>query len=156
MSVPISALLLPAINHIISQASQQIHGLVGFPVDLRIIVKSDEVNEHFLQSIICDYFRVEWYTIQSKSRKKTIVTARQMYCYLCKLYLSQKKSFREIGNEVGGKDHSTVMHSIQIIKDHLDTADPLITDAVKALINVVKEHQAKALDKSITFNNTAA
>jgi site-specific recombinase XerD len=143
MSFPISVQLLPGVNHIISQASQQIKELVGFPVDLRLVIKTDDVNEHFLQGIICDYFNVSWYTIQSKSKKRTIVTARQFYCYLCKMYLNKKKSLKEIGNEIGGRDHTTVLHSNQVISDLLDTNDPIITEAFQTLMNIIRDQQSR-------------
>jgi chromosomal replication initiation ATPase DnaA len=143
MSFPISVQLLPGVNHIISQASQQIKELVGFPVDLRLIIKTDDVNEHFLQSIICDYFNIPWCTIQGKIRKREIVTARQMYCYLCKIYLHTKKPLREIGEEIGGRDHTTVINSIAVIRDHLDTNDPIVTSAFHSLMNIIQEQQER-------------
>ena len=57
--------------------------------------------------------------IKSKSRKKELVFARQWICR----YLTDKTtlSLKSIGNYLGGRDHSTVIHANQGFQDMYDT-----------------------------------
>lgn len=61
--------------------------------------------------------------IYLKSRKREIVFARQLICY----YLRKLTplSLKKIGLMLGGRDHTTVLHGCQTIKD-LQFSDPLV------------------------------
>ncbi len=69
---------------------------------------------------VCEYFDISEKQIMGKSRKKEIALARQISMYLsqeiCELSLSQIGKFY-------GKHHSTVMHSIEKIKNEIKTND---------------------------------
>ena len=49
--------------------------------------------------------------LQSKTRTKTLTTPRQVAMWLCRELLSLQ--LVEIGNAFGGRDHSTVIHSLE-------------------------------------------
>ena len=53
----------------------------------------------------------------SKKRTKGIVRPRQIAIYLCRIFTDE--SLLEIGRGFGGRDHSTVLHSIATIEDQL-------------------------------------
>jgi chromosomal replication initiator protein len=55
----------------------------------------------------------------SARRQKSITTARQIAMYLCKNLTT--KSLPDIGKGFGGKDHSTVIHSVKKVKEMLQT-----------------------------------
>lgn len=57
--------------------------------------------------------------IASKSRKQAIVTARHMAMYLLKKLLDMK--YAEIGEALGGRDHSTVLHGLKQAENHMAT-----------------------------------
>ena len=56
--------------------------------------------------------------MQTPSRKREIVQARQITMYLAKKHTSA--SFSRIGKVVGGKDHATVLHACKTVKDQMD------------------------------------
>jgi len=55
----------------------------------------------------------------SKSRNKELTQARHVAMFLMKKLTQQ--SLRDIGNFLGGRDHSTVMHGLQKIEDEIHT-----------------------------------
>src|SRR6476660_3675462 len=71
--------------------------------------------------------------LRSKTRTKTLTTPRQIAMYLTRELLSTQ--LVEIGNAFGGRDHSTVIHSLEKVQQTL-TEDP----ALKSRINRVRNN----------------
>ncbi|MDR1116367.1 MAG: chromosomal replication initiator protein DnaA [Tannerella sp.] len=71
-----------------------------------------------IQEIVCRYFNLDEALIQTKSRKREIVQARQITMFLAKKYT--ESSFAHIGKVVGGKDHATVLHACKTVKDQIE------------------------------------
>ena len=80
---------------------------------------SREVSIEFIQKAVCEFFSVQPEKLKEKTRKRGIVQARQLSMYLAKSYT--KNSLKVIGRHFGGRDHSTVIHSCQAVKDMMDT-----------------------------------
>ena len=59
-------------------------------------------------------------TLQSKTRKRHIVQARQLAMFLAKKYT--KASLASIGSQIGQRDHATVLHACKTV-DNLTTTD---------------------------------
>jgi chromosomal replication initiator protein len=78
-----------------------------------------EISIDYLHKIVTEHFNISLESIKSKTRKKEIVIARQVAMYLAKQYT--KHSLKSIGDYCGGRDHSTVIHAIQAVKDMLET-----------------------------------
>ena len=68
---------------------------------------------------VAEYFSVTLDQLKAKTRKKEIVMARQVAMYFAKEYTTQ--SLKSIGHHFGGRDHSTVIHSVQTVSDMIDT-----------------------------------
>jgi hypothetical protein len=68
--------------------------------------------------------------ILSPNRKHGIVRPRQIACYLAKNLT--KLSLSQIGKRIGGRDHSTVLHSIQKV-ERLMVSDELLANQIDAL-----------------------
>jgi chromosomal replication initiator protein len=58
---------------------------------------------------VCNHFNVTATAVNSKSRKRDLVQARQVSMYLAQKYTKMPAS--RIGKLVGNRDHSTVIHS---------------------------------------------
>src|SRR6187401_2722991 len=99
---------------------------------LRNFVKSSskEITIETIQKMVCDYFDVPYDKLLQKTRKREIVQARQITMYLAKALT--KNSLKTIGEHFGGRDHTTVIHSCQTVKDLMDT-DNLFRDNVMEL-----------------------
>ena len=67
-----------------------------------------------IQKIVSEYFQISVEDIRSKKRSSNIAFPRQIAMYLCRKLTNE--SFPKIGTEFGGKDHSTVMHSVEKIE----------------------------------------
>lgn len=91
---------------------------------------SREVSIEFIQKAVCEYFEVPVEKLKEKTRKRNIVQARQLSMYLAKNYT--KNSLKVIGKHFGGRDHSTVIHSCQMVQNLMDT-DNEFRDSVKEL-----------------------
>jgi len=72
---------------------------------------------HRIQRIVAEYFQISVEDIRSKKRSANIAFPRQIAMYLCRQMTSE--SFPKIGTEFGGKDHSTVMHSVEKIENEI-------------------------------------
>ena len=76
--------------------------------------------------IISDYYKIEETSIYEKTRKKEIVKARQIIMYLLREDFSV--SYPLIGQKLGGKDHTTVIHSCLKIKNDIKNDPQLIQE----------------------------
>ncbi|MCC6289633.1 MAG: chromosomal replication initiator protein DnaA [Chitinophagaceae bacterium] len=96
---------------------------------LRNFVKtsSKEITIETIQKMVCDYFNLPYERLLQKTRKREIVQARQITMYLAKQFT--KNSLKTIGEHFGGRDHTTVIHSCQTVKDLMDT-DGLFRESV--------------------------
>ncbi len=68
-----------------------------------------------IQKTVCDYYNISLVNLLSKSRKACFVLPRQIAMYLIREI--KNESYPKIGSEFGGRDHTTVMHSIQKIQN---------------------------------------
>ncbi len=88
---------------------------------MRMIVKIEQkviTCEAILQQVVGS-FGVDMKSINSKSRKREIVWARQAAMSLCKKFTTQSVS--RIGQVVGNRDHATVLHALKNVEDLLTT-----------------------------------
>ena len=88
-----------------------------------------------IQKIVAEYFQISVEDIRSKKRSSNIAFPRQIAMYLCRKLTSE--SFPKIGTEFGGKDHSTVMHSVEKIEQEIKNNSDL-AGIIKKLENDLK------------------
>lgn len=92
-----------------------------------------------IQKIVSEYFQISVEDIRSKKRSSNISFPRQIAMYLCRVITSE--SFPKIGTEFGGKDHSTVMHSVEKIENEIKVNKDLnnIIEKLKNDIGIVQK-----------------
>ena len=78
-----------------------------------IVEKCKEISIEMIQKQVADHFKLKLSEMKSDKRLKTVVIPRQIAIYLCRELT--KASFPEIGDKFGGKDHSTIIHSVKKI-----------------------------------------
>jgi chromosomal replication initiator protein len=66
---------------------------------------------------VCDHYGVAQQHVFSKSRKRDYVLVRQVSMYLAQKYTKMPAS--RIGQLIGGRDHSTVLHSCNTVEQRL-------------------------------------
>jgi len=94
-----------------------------------------EITVESIQKMVCDYFSIPVEKIQSKTRKREIVQARQLAMYFSKNYT--KSSLAAIGSKCGNKDHATVLHACKTVKNLADT-DKSFKKYVDEIENIIK------------------
>lgn len=85
-----------------------------------------EITIDYIQKIVCDYFNMPVDSLQSRTRKREVVQARQIAMYLSKNFT--KSSLASIGSQIGSKDHATVLHACKTVVNLLDTDRQFKTD----------------------------
>lgn len=78
-----------------------------------------EISIDFIQKIVCDYFSIQVDALNSKTRKRDIVQARQLSMYFSKKHT--KASLATIGLHCGNKDHATVLHACRTVTNLIET-----------------------------------
>ncbi|GHV72604.1 chromosomal replication initiator protein DnaA [Bacteroidia bacterium] len=78
-----------------------------------------EVSIDYIKSVVCDHFNISVNDINSNTRKREIVQARQLVMYFSKEYT--QSSLAKIGKLCGNKDHATVLHAHRTVKNQCDT-----------------------------------
>ena len=79
-----------------------------------------EVSIEYIQKVVSDYFQMDVETLQSKTRKRHIVQARQLAMFFAKKLT--KASLASIGSQIGKRDHATVLHACKTV-DNLTMTD---------------------------------
>ncbi|ROT46944.1 chromosomal replication initiator protein DnaA [Candidatus Cardinium hertigii] len=80
-----------------------------------------ETTIEVLQQQVAAHYNISVDDLKGKSRKKEMVVARQAAMHLIKKYTTH--SLKSIGAYFGGRDHTTVIHAIQVVEELLHT-DP--------------------------------
>jgi len=78
-----------------------------------------EISIDYIQKIVCEYFGLPSDVLQTKTRKREIVQARQIAMFFSKSLT--KSSLSTIGSIIGGKDHATVLHACKTVNNLMDT-----------------------------------
>lgn len=88
-----------------------------------------------IQKTVADYFKIKVSDLKSQKKLKNIAVPRQIAIYLARKHTNL--SLSEIGQKFGGKDHSTVIHSINKItkkieedselKKHIEIINSMLT-----------------------------
>src|SRR5438128_12576734 len=94
------------VSSILIQAQSSIESVLGHPVEITLSLPSDQLEavqiqkDITLRRIICKVCDVPWHKVESVSRKRENVIARQLYCYHAKSFLGYP--LKSIGQTVGG------------------------------------------------------
>ncbi|MBC35297.1 MAG: chromosomal replication initiator protein DnaA [Bacteroidetes bacterium] len=88
-------------------------------IDKFVKSTSREISIDYIQKVVCDYFNLPVDIINSKTRKREIVQARQLAMYFSKKHT--KSSLATIGLHCGNKDHATVLHACRTINNLVET-----------------------------------
>ncbi|HVZ11128.1 MAG TPA: chromosomal replication initiator protein DnaA [Candidatus Paceibacterota bacterium] len=89
---------------------------------------------------VADFYNISLNDLLKRSRKKEVVRPRQITMFL--LRDETKLSFPEIGQKLGGRDHSTVIHAYEKIK-----AESAVDEPLKQELVLIKERVYNSFDK---------
>jgi chromosomal replication initiator protein len=94
-----------------------------------------------IQRVVADYFSLSHNDLKGKKRTQKIVFPRQLAMYIAREITQY--STTEIGQDFGGRDHTTVMHSCQKIEERI-MSDPTIESTIESLKRMIKEYSTKS------------
>ena len=129
-----------ALNKLIAYSN-----LEGKPITMEIAVKELqniispdkplEITPQLIVEVVSEHFNITVDQIMSKNRSSDIAKPRQIAMYLCKQMTSQPLD--SIGQLLGGRDHSTIIHGVKKITSEYETDDVLrnTIDTIKKKIN---------------------
>ncbi len=111
----------------------------------RVIKRAVKVDDRPLTvddilETVCHHFSVSATAVSSRSRKHEYVVARQVSMYLAQKYTKMPAS--RIGKLVGGRDHSTVIHSCSQVEQRIKV-DRLFSDEIASIENSFKLKKAE-------------
>ena len=125
-------------NKIVARASLT-HSPITIELAEKIINEFKYENEKviscdFIKETIAKYFSINKDDLSSNKRSNDIAFPRQIAMFLCREIANM--SYPQIGEDFGGRDHSTVMHACKKIEKEVKekTNTKLIVDSVKNII----------------------
>ena len=125
-------------NKIVARASLT-HSPITIELAEKIINEFKYENEKviscdFIKETIAKYFSISKDDLSSNKRSNDIAFPRQIAMFLCREIANM--SYPQIGEDFGGRDHSTVMHACRKIEKEVKekTNTKLIVDSVKNII----------------------
>jgi len=137
--------LIAALNTLIAYTQ-----LMGKPITLEIAQqrlktifnspKQANLTMDNIIRVVSEYYGLTPNDLKGKKRSQNIVSARHLAMFIGREMTDY--STTEIGQDFGGRDHTTVMYSIDKIKDKLLT-DPALEATIDSLKRSIKEFSAK-------------
>ena len=84
--------------------------------------------EH-IRHIVCEFYGVDFKDVKGERRQRELVKPRQVLMYLLKTELGM--TFPTIGREIGGRDHTTAMHSVEKREKEMKKSPELLDELQK-------------------------
>lgn len=99
---------------------------------------AENISLDIIKKVIADNYQISVADLTGKKRDKKFVIPRQIAIYIAREIT--EISFMELGREMGGKDHSTIMHSYNTISDKIKF-DPSLESKIQLFIREIKEYK---------------
>jgi len=84
-----------------------------------IKMQERQISVELIEEEVCKYFDINPELIHSKSKKQEIAQARQIAMYLSRKFTD--KSYSNIGDILGKRDHATVLHACKTVCNWIET-----------------------------------
>lgn len=112
--------------HQINNIDPTIESAQQLLTNLKKIPNKSSITAKSLIAIITEYYNLSLKDILGACRKKNIVLPRQITMYLMREEMGS--SYPVIGQEIGGRDHTTAMHACEKIDKQLEVNEILRQD----------------------------
>lgn len=114
--------------------------VTGRPLDMELATEAlkdilppprpRKITIEMIQKEVCSYYNIEMSELLSKKRNKQLVVPRQVAMFLCRKFTDA--SYPQIGDQFGGRDHTTVIHAAEKVEKELDS-DPELAATIDEL-----------------------
>lgn len=112
----------PEVRREIDRCEQAVRKLTGNPtISISFVQSTRDLSFEEIEKIVCKATGITKEEAYARSRKMVKRRTRQLIGYYARMLTDM--SFQEIGQRIGGKDHTTVMANVQAIKDLLESYD---------------------------------
>ncbi|MEX1028378.1 MAG: chromosomal replication initiator protein DnaA [Candidatus Paceibacterota bacterium] len=110
------------INSVLCQ--QELKGRPLNVSEVKQVIKSSEKPKKTMSAeevikTIANFYNIDEQAIYQKTRRKEVIKPRQLIMYIMREDFSS--SYPSIGQKLGGRDHTTVIHSCEKIREELKT-----------------------------------
>ena len=99
---------------------------------------NENISLDVIQKVIADNYQISIYDLKSQKRDHKYTIPRKIAIYIARELT--ELSYTELGNEFGGKDHSTIMTAYRKIADQIKT-DPTLESKIQLFIREIKEYK---------------
>lgn len=119
---------MPVVKTVIDKAREDITKLIGVHVVITVeelpLDKSFEQLE-MIANLVCEEFKVRWKDVTGKKRHSHngLVDARHSFMYISHKVMGFFST--AVGEYIGGKDHTTVLHACKKIEGFIEVGDPI-------------------------------
>ncbi len=122
--------------------------LMGKPLTIEIAQKElrntitnasdSSITIDVIQKVVASHYNLSVGDLKGRKRTKQMVVPRQIAIYIARELCDY--SYPDLGNEFGGKDHTTILHSYEKIVNQLKT-DSVLDTTIQMLIRKIKEYK---------------
>ena len=100
---------------------------------VKTIVSKNKMDQ--VVQIVCEHYNLTQEELLSKKRSNDIAIPRMIAMYICRVYLDE--NLTKIGIQFGGKNHTTVMHAVDKIKNEILKDDHLNSE-IQKMVNEIR------------------
>ncbi len=134
-----------ALNRIVA-LSQLLHQPITLALAVEALsdgdarLRREQLTPELVLQTVCTYFRVSLAELVGPGRRREVVVPRQVAMYLLRDELGL--SLVDIGQRLGGRDHTTVLHGIEKIEQQLQRDEQLRGDVLAVRARLYQETAA--------------
>lgn len=103
--------------------------------DVLDLARPKLITPRLIQEVVANYFNLKVEDLKAKKRTRSVAFPRQIAMYLCRELT--ENSLPDIGKEFGGRDHTTVLHAYEKIREELNT-DPSLPQVITQLMQQIR------------------
>ncbi|MCR5219245.1 chromosomal replication initiator protein DnaA [Treponema sp.] len=101
-------------------------------------ISNENITIDIVQKVVADYYNISISDIKGKKRNSHVVVPRQIAIYIARQLGGF--SYPQLGDDFGGRDHTTIMHSFNLVEDKIKI-DSNFNSLIETLIKQVKEYK---------------
>lgn len=99
---------------------------------------TDSISIDTIQKVVAEFSDISLKDMKSNNRSKKYVIPRQIAIYLAREMTEY--SFMEIGREFGGRNHATIIHAYEKVKEQI-SQDSSFDARIQTLISQIKDYK---------------
>lgn len=101
-------------------------------------IQTASISIETIQKVVADHYNISLSDIKGKKKTKKFIGPRQIAIYIARQMGGY--SYPQLGDEFGGKDHTTMMHSFNLINDRIKI-DSNLDQIIKVLMREIQDYK---------------